>query len=60
MNNAQQRRFEEDIQAAVFRVMRNWIDRPSSVQRCDLICALSKVALAQLQCLSSDPVAPRK
>lgn len=60
MNDAQHRRFEQDIQAAVFRVMRDSIDRPSSVQRHDLVSALTKLALDQLQCLSSDPVTPRK
>ena len=60
MNRDQQRRFENDIQAAVFRVMRDWIDRPSSVQRHNLVTALIKLALAQLQYLNADPVAPRK
>ena len=54
MNNAHQHRFETDIQTAVFRVMRDWIDRPTSVQRLDLISALTKLALGQLQCLNSE------
>ena len=48
MNHDQQRRFENDIQGAVFRVMRDWIERPSSVHRRDLISALTKLALDQL------------
>ena len=54
MNDAQQRRFEKDIRTAVFCVMRRWIDRPSSVQRLDLITALTQLALSQLQCLNSE------
>ena len=60
MNDAQLRQFEKDIQAAVFRIMRDWIDRPSSVQRRDLITALTKLALDQLQCLNRETVAPRE
>lgn len=60
MNHEQQRRFENDIQGAVFRVMRDWIDRPSSVHRRDLISALTKLALDQLQCLDREPLAPHK
>ncbi len=60
MNDAHQRRFEKDIQTAVFRVMRDWIDRSTSVQRLDLISALTKLALGQLRCCDSDPVAPRE
>jgi len=60
MNHAQQHRFEKDIQAAVFRVMRDWIDRPSSVQRLDLITALTKLTLDQLQCLNAEPATRRK
>lgn len=60
MNDVQLRRFEQDIHAAVFRVMRDWIDRPSSVQRRDLVSALIKLALAQLQYLNRDAVVPRE
>lgn len=60
MNDAQRRQFEKDIQAAVFRVMRDWIDRPSSVQRLDLITALTKLSLDQLRCRNRDAVAPRE
>ena len=60
MNDAQQHRFQKDIQAAVFRVMRDWIDRPSSVQRLDLITALTKPATAQLEYLNSKPGAHSK
>ena len=60
MNDDQIRCFEKDIQSVVFRVMRDWIDRPSSVHRRDLIFALTNLALDQLQCLISDPVTRRK
>ena len=60
MKDAQQRCFEKDIRTAVFRVMRDWIDRSSSVQRLDLITALTKLALSQLQCLNSEPGIRRK
>ena len=60
MNHDQTRRFENDIQGAVFRVMRDWIDRPSSVQRRDLIAALTQLALNQLQCLDRKSRAPHK
>jgi len=59
MNPAQQRCFQKDIQAAVFRVMRDWIDRPSAVHRLDRITALTTLAVEQLQCLNSEPVARR-
>jgi len=60
MNNAQQHRFQKDIQAAVFRVMRDWINRPSSVQRLDLTIALTKLVSDQLRCLNSKPSPHRK
>jgi len=60
MNEAQQRCFQKDIQAAGCHVMRDWIDRPSSVRRLDLITALAKLASDQLQCLNSEPVTPRQ
>jgi hypothetical protein len=60
MSPDQLQSFEKDMQAAVFRVMRQWIDKPSSIRRHHLVATLLSIARDQLQFFDDPPSYPHK